>query len=367
MVAVSLDFNFKEELSAVEHSRSVFFFTVLQLEQIVDLVPALLSPAVGGSMQSQVEAKFRHEPLVVSIRLELLLPFPDSANSVRKPSHAAATLAQQGAKIKAASNAVHRISAPALASSAAERVFPSQSTDLSLSGNRAFRSSRPNRGASLDGLSPGMGDSWASMVNTPLLPIFQKSSTANNDATGHGQTGDLAAAKLNNLFGSGNVPRLGGLEKSSAGSVVPQLPLRAAAVAACGMAVAAVIGHFSGSEDGGSVMAAANHKLRSLWAASRGLQSGIGLRDGPGRQRQHEERRRRFRPGVASHAQTAQVHAEFRGMSWKDMAVMDEQALEAQGVAALGARRKMLKTFEFVGRKMGIDDPTAPPLHAAIG
>ena len=40
---------------------------------------------------------------------------------------------------------------------------------------------------------------------------------------------------------------------------------------------------------------------------------------------------------------------------------MDEQALEAQGIAALVARRKMLKTFEVVRRKMGIDDPTTPP------
>jgi hypothetical protein len=48
-------------------------------------------------------------------------------------------------------------------------------------------------------------------------------------------------------------------------------------------------------------------------------------------------------------------------MTWKDMVVMDEAALEAQGVAALGARRKMLKTFEVVRKKMGIDDPTAPP------
>jgi hypothetical protein len=58
-----------------------------------------------------------------------------------------------------------------------------------------------------------MGDSWASMVNTPLLPMFQKSSTANNNATGHGQTVDLAAAKLNDLYGGGNVPRLDGPEK----------------------------------------------------------------------------------------------------------------------------------------------------------
>jgi hypothetical protein len=36
---------------------------------------------------------------------------------------------------------------------------------------------------------------------------------------------------------------------------------------------------------------------------------------------------------------------------------MDEAALEAKGVAALGARRKMLKTFEAVRAKMGIEAP----------
>ena len=49
---------------------------------------------------------------------------------------------------------------------------------------------------------------------------------------------------------------------------------------------------------------------------------------------------------------------DFGGM---EMVLMDEQALEAQGVAALDARRKMLKTFEVVRSKMGIDDPTPPP------
>ena len=46
---------------------------------------------------------------------------PDSANSVGNPSDGAATLAQQRAKLKATSNAAHRISASALASSAGER------------------------------------------------------------------------------------------------------------------------------------------------------------------------------------------------------------------------------------------------------
>ena len=67
---------------------------------------------------------------------------------------------------------------------------------------------------------------------------------------------------------------------------------------------------------------------------------------------------------VATWLRTLRLHKytpNFEGMTWKEMVVMDEQALEAKGVAALGARRKMLKTFEVVRRKMGIDDPTAPP------
>ena len=49
-----------------------------------------------------------------------------------------------------------------------------------------------------------------------------------------------------------------------------------------------------------------------------------------------------------------------------EMVLMDEQALEAQGVAALGERKKMLKTFEVVRRKMGIDDPTHQEKASAL-
>ncbi|PWZ00295.1 hypothetical protein BCV70DRAFT_231906 [Testicularia cyperi] len=44
----------------------------------------------------------------------------------------------------------------------------------------------------------------------------------------------------------------------------------------------------------------------------------------------------------------------FEHSSWKEMVVMDDKALEDKGVAALGARRKMLKTFEAVRKKYGI-------------
>ena len=39
------------------------------------------------------------------------------------------------------------------------------------------------------------------------------------------------------------------------------------------------------------------------------------------------------------------------------MVILDDAGLEAKGVAALGARRKMLKTFENVRKRMGIETP----------
>jgi hypothetical protein len=47
----------------------------------------------------------------------------------------------------------------------------------------------------------------------------------------------------------------------------------------------------------------------------------------------------------------------FEKMKWQDMVMLDEAGLEAKGVAALGARRKMLKTFEIVRKKMGMEAP----------
>ncbi|KAJ3052834.1 hypothetical protein HK097_005596, partial [Rhizophlyctis rosea] len=42
----------------------------------------------------------------------------------------------------------------------------------------------------------------------------------------------------------------------------------------------------------------------------------------------------------------------FENMSWKEMIKLDEDALIAKGVSALGARRKMLKVFEMVKKEM---------------
>ncbi|KAI0265595.1 hypothetical protein BC834DRAFT_988071 [Gloeopeniophorella convolvens] len=570
MAAASLDVNFKEELSAIEqwfkvlseaertaalysllqHSTQVqirFFITVLQQMARADPMTALLSPAVGGSMQSQMEAKLASMNLK-SPGLKSTMPgspsartfsgaananrqslafdstssflSPDAANNVGN-SEAAATLAQQRAKLKA-SNAAHRISAPALASGGGERgtwagagslgqvaersgspgqeitVEPKssrpQSTDFSvLAAGAAFRSPRPEGASALDALSPAIGDSWASMVNTPLMPMFQKTSTA--AGAGPAQTVDLATAKLNDLYGGGAVPRLDGPEKfrrvskgnvSDAGSrggageggangvygddgeLVPggggraqqqqqqqqqqqrmrngwggsgahspalsgtsgrfgsddgsaaALQQQQAALAGLGMGlggmgpfgaaglnmnmlgmanlgamglapeaqllaaqIAAAGGGFGQPGLGlgafGGMQGPQGPPRRNGGGRSPGLGSGGGLAkagsgssngNGGGAKKSDEED---FDPAVLSDVaawlRSLRLHKytpNFEGMHWKDMVLMDEAALEAQGVAALGARRKMLKTFEVVRRKMGIDEPgAAPPSSAA--
>jgi len=53
------------------------------------------------------------------------------------------------------------------------------------------------------------------MVNAPLLPMSQKTSTSNNNAKGPTLTVDLTFAKLNDLYGgSVSVLRLDGPEKT---------------------------------------------------------------------------------------------------------------------------------------------------------
>ncbi|KAH9037128.1 hypothetical protein EDB85DRAFT_2201912 [Lactarius pseudohatsudake] len=241
MAAASLDF--KEELSAMLPSNN--FRSASSSPSFKNgPMTALLSLAVGGSMQNQMEAKLASMKLKVartqvnhvrfpsastfntSTTSRQLLAFdrsssflsPDTANTVGNPSNAT-MLAQHRAKLKAVGKTVPRISVPALAPSgeraglgmgSSARSSRPQSTDFSgLSASSAFRSPRPDGGTApggLEGFSPVVGDRWASMVNTPLLPMFQKTPSANNNNAG--LTVDLAGAKSNDLYGSSNVPRL---------------------------------------------------------------------------------------------------------------------------------------------------------------
>ncbi|KAJ3928684.1 MAG: hypothetical protein NXY57DRAFT_901563, partial [Lentinula lateritia] len=56
----------------------------------------------------------------------------------------------------------------------------------------------------------------------------------------------------------------------------------------------------------------------------------------------------------------------FTGMTWEDMIDLNEDQLEKRGVVALGARRRMIKTFENVKRKMGIEFTPTIPVTAGV-
>ncbi|KAI0823153.1 hypothetical protein BC628DRAFT_1384910 [Trametes gibbosa] len=536
MAAASLDVNFKEELSAIEqwfkvlseaertaalysllqHSTQVqirFFITVLQQMARSDPMTALLSPAIGGSMQNQMEAKLAQMNLR-SPGLKSNLPgspttrnfsgtsflSPDSANNVTSSggNDPATTLAQQRAKLKAASNAAHRISAPALSSAVGDRntwgsgsnqlgqvderssspaqeiTMPSangtsrpKSTDFSGLAN-ALKSPRGDEG---EQLSPMPGGSWASMVNTPLIPIFK-------DTRGSGQSLDAAAQKLNDWTSSGGgaVPLIsdppkrfnrpskgnvgedegnhmhnngnqrnvsGGMRNASGpgnnlsafggqagwgGARSPALSntsgrysddgsmnglgmggfnmgmgnpglaglpgtggFNMAALAAAGMAPVSPFNGMFNMNNLAAMGVTPEQMLAMQMAAAgqlgqlgqpglgafgmglanqgnmRGNRGGMSNRGGNTKSPAQREKKDdedvdpKVLEDVPSWLRSLRLHKytpNFEGMNWRDMVAMDEAALEAKGVAALGARRKMLKTFEVVRKKMGIDSPS---------
>ncbi|EJD39275.1 hypothetical protein AURDEDRAFT_116208 [Auricularia subglabra TFB-10046 SS5] len=554
MAAASLDVNFKEELSAIEqwfrvlseaertaalysllqHSTQVqirFFVTVLQHMARADPMTALLSPAFGGSMQDQMDAKLKSMGLKSPALKTPASPNPRSFSSQQQRASmdastflsaenaptspigpiggdaaAAATLAQQRAKLKA-----NRISAPVMLNNGSGERSASWGSPL---GQVAERGPSPvpsdggvsNRDGSTspappgsnssarpkstdftgvassfsksrldvpleDQLSPMIGGNWASMSNTPIVPIFGPKS----DQV-HAASLDAATAKLHNLSLSNTNPSsrvvlddarkfrrnsrtnepegevqvtgrrnvsgsglggpgwannlgggssglgVGGLRSpalSNAGSnrfggsdhgdlqaaqqalafanmnmsgmgspalaaAAAMNPMMAAQLAAggfnpllanqmnMGMMNPAIAAQFGTSPE--AIFAAqmgwnaAASQLGMGGGGRGGRVAGGMVRKGPGsaaggstrgatEKKDEDEVDPALLNDIPAWLRSLRLHKytpNFEGMNWRDMVVLDEAALEAKGVAALGARRKMLKTFENVRAKMGV-------------
>ncbi len=177
-------------------------------------------------------------------------------------------------------------------------------------------------------------------------------------------------AQLNgmNLFGV-DMNMLGTANLSAMG-ITPEAQLLAAQIATSGgglgqpgLGVGAGLGSFGGLEGG-----ICGDGLRGGSGRSGGRSPGLGGKGGTAGNGGAKKDEVDFDPAVLNDVtgwlRTLRLHKympNFEGMTRKEIVVMDEQALEAQGVAALGKRRKILKTFEVVRRNMSIDDPTAPP------
>ncbi|KAF8880396.1 cytochrome P450 [Infundibulicybe gibba] len=526
MAAASLDVNFKEELSAIEqwfkvlseaertaalysllqHSTQVqirFFITVLQQMARSDPMTALLSPAMGGSMQSQMEAKLASLPaspttrsFAPGARQSLALDpatvasatagnaflSPDSAAGPAQD--AAATLAQQRAKLKAVTQ---RIASPlpSLPALVSEQQQQQQQQDAGANRPKSTEfsgtlgSPRPEATNNANNTVTA-GDSWASMVNTPLMPMFggkergvpQSLDAASNklndwtktpppavprmgDPTVHRRNAKASAGHDNGNMetmegmaqrggmrsasgalgggggGGGNwggrspgLPggRFGehdglvsnqnqnqqnqnpnGMQLPSAGlggfgmplgspglglgmpngglggmplnfnmlsamGISPEAQLLAAQMAASGFGQGAWMGMPQGPHSAAAGMGGGNMGMNNRRGPASGRPNPPKSASSAGRgpdsagTKGEEEVDPALLADVPAWLRSLRLHKytpNFEGMKWQDMVMMDEAALEANGVAALGARRKMLKTFELVRKKMGMEAPGA--------
>lgn len=519
MAAASLDVGFKEELSAIEqwfkvlseaertaalysllqHSTQVqirFFITVLQQMARSDPMTALLSPAMG-SMQSQMESTLAtlkspglKSGLPVSPtnrnfagnRQSLIL---DNSSNFLSPDSAAtptdspaAALASHRAKLKA--NASHRISAPVLVTPADNRASwgPSQlsqvaeaqpsptAQEIAISNNNSSRPKSTEFSGTLgtprsDGQeNPGQA-SWASMVTTPLVPMFKKENKpapainepAKNDwqqslAPGVPRMGDptihrrvqkknngedgkdtldenvhsqqnASGARGGNRPGqwNGRSPALSnnnhhpnrfggdgsdagggnnmnglGMQMGNFGGMGLASPTLGMGMSGLGMQPMSPFNMNMLMSPEAQLLAAqmaASGFGQAGWLGMSPLSAGLAGQLGPGGGRKNGPGSARSPPphsarSVGSRAESVKAEDEvdpallndvpawlrslrlhkytpnFEGCKWQDMVLMDEAQLEAKGVAALGARRKMLKTFEVVRKKLGIEGGPPP-------
>lgn len=64
-------------------------------------------------------------------------------------------------------------------------------------------------------------------------------------------------------------------------------------------------------------------------------------------------------PGWLRSLRLHKYTACFDGLPWQEMVVLEDSALESRGIVALGARRRLLRTFEHVRKVMGMEDPNS--------
>ncbi|KAJ6593640.1 hypothetical protein B0H19DRAFT_1056153 [Mycena capillaripes] len=209
--------------------------------------------------------------------------------------------------------------------------------------------------------------SWANMVNTPLVPMFQK--TAGNKHADQNNMGMLSPAMfpggminpllLNNmaLSNEAQLNQLLAMQMMMTGMVQPGMGMQQPQQT---QKPQSAKGHhpnnwrtpasarFPGSALRSGKSSAAPKSATTLGSAATPREDEIDpelLKDIP-----------TWLRSLRLHKYTAC----FEGMTWQEMVVLDEPTLEAKGIAALGARRRLLKTFDNVKKKMGMEAPDTP-------
>lgn len=118
-----------------------------------------------------------------------------------------------------------------------------------------------------------------------------------------------------------------------------------------------------------------NSALRSAGLKSAGLKSALLPPDSAmeaGATPKEEDFRPEVLNDIPSWLRSLRLHKYtvcFDGLTWQEMVVLDDEALEKRGIATLGARRRLMRTFEIVKRKMGMEgesEANATPKTSAL-
>ncbi|CAJ0745587.1 22761_t:CDS:2 [Entrophospora sp. SA101] len=420
MATASLDETFKEELKAIEqwfrvlseaertaalfsllqHSTQVqirFFITVLQQMARNDPMGALLSPANPEKdlMQAQLSGAIKTEAM--SLKSPTSQTYPrrlydrHSGVDFLSPEAAiytdpAVALAQKRARLQA--NTGNRSATlfqtrpksmisetdPSLWNSSVAQTPTTANSDRTTNGRPksadlsawtpSYSIHSPRPGAFDAELSPLVGGSWASMVPTPVVPMFAENK---NKQAADAELVNKKLANWNLSNSSGNrIVLESDVKKSPQQSPMPSP-------------------NIVGSRQGSRPPSPNHHHNNQYqahhggWSASNGKGgSGTHLAPPPNLVRvgsdenngyhsdhsdaSHNAGNNNNKPkghGKAKKKQTDDT--VFEGMKWQDIIELDDPTLEQKGVAALGARRKMIKEFDKVKEAMKENGLSAAP------
>ncbi|KAL0956204.1 hypothetical protein HGRIS_002361 [Hohenbuehelia grisea] len=380
MAAASVDPKFSEELSTIEHwfkilsepERTATLYTLLQHSsqiQIRFLIAVLqqmlksdANPPPTASLDGQMRVKSGNRNARPP---SLNLPAPDSPAVMNLPSALeSATLRSADAKLSSA-----------------------QSEQMPL----------PSTAQTQDLMLPDEA-SWASMVKTPSTPMFNNTgpkakrpmpelNAGMNQFPGFAQPGMGLPNLAGNPYSMGMLGQMGisaeaqilAMQMMMNGGFMPgaQIPMPQPQTqnqrGAQGQRQPSRNGGTNWRAPGsgrypGSALRSAG--LKSAGIKSAGLKSGglksSGLASAASTGSTGTPREEDFDPellnDIPAWLKLFRLHKYtdcFAGLTWQEIVALDDAALEAKGVTTLGARRRLLRTFEMVRHKMGMEPSTA--------
>ncbi|KAF8973189.1 hypothetical protein BDZ97DRAFT_660412 [Flammula alnicola] len=231
--------------------------------------------------------------------------------------------------------------------------------------------------------TPAVESNWANMVNTPLVPMFQKDKDAKDSkaAAGANSTASLPGFPGINPYTLNMLANAG---------LSAEAQILAAQLVMSGLVQPTGLAQPSSAKPKKAPLApnwrtptSARYPASAL--RSSGLRPSSGLKsaglkssglaapqtplsgvDSP-REEDFDPEMLKDIPGWLRTLRLHKYTQCFDGLPWEEIVVLDDATLEAKGVAALGARRRLLRTFEHVRKTMGLEEPTsATPTTSAI-